>query len=70
MNLNLRERLKIRGLITLVLTVLEKLVNIFVKLSPKTNIDNPPETIKRKRKQPIKKVIDSINNVLPMPWSK
>lgn len=67
--MNLRDRLKIRGLVNLIISVIERLVNLIIKLSPKPTVDNPPVN-KPKRPRPIKKVVDTINDIVPLPWRK
>lgn len=60
--MNIRERLQVRAIVNLVISILERLVNMFAKLSPK--VDPPKvEPVKPKRPRPLKKIIDSI-------WSK
>lgn len=67
--MNLRERLKIRGLINLIISVLSRLVDLIIKLSPKdTTIVPSPK--KPDKKKPFKKVVDTINNIVPLPWRK
>lgn len=67
--MNLRERLQIRGLVNLIISVIERLVNLLIKLSPKPKVDIPPVT-KPNRPRPIKKMVDTINNIVPLPWRK
>lgn len=67
--MNLRERLQIRGLVNLIISVIERLVNLVIKLSPKPKVDNPPVD-KPHRPRPLKKVVDTINNIVPLPWRK
>lgn len=66
--MNLRERLQIRGLVNLIISVIERLVNLVIKLSPKPKVDTP--VIKPHRPRPLKKVVDTINNIVPNPWRK
>jgi len=70
--MNLRERLQLRALINLIITIIEKLANILVKLAPKTKPDIPPpdDVPSPRRPRPLKKVIDTIDNVIPLPWRK
>jgi hypothetical protein len=68
--MNLRERLEIRALVNLVVGVLERLVNLIIKLSPKTKIHTPVIKPKPSHPRPLKKVIENINNILPKPWRK
>lgn len=63
--MNLRERLQIRGLVNLIVSVIERLVNLLIKLSPKKPVESSPE-----KKKPLKKVVDTINNIVPLPWRK
>lgn len=58
--MNLRERLQLRAAINLIVSVIERLVNIFLKLAPKTDT---PKVDPVKPKRPLKKVIDNI-----VPW--
>lgn len=67
--MNLRDRLKIRGLINLVISIIERLVNLIVKLSPKPKVDVPPVD-KPHRPRPLKKVVDTIDHIVPLPWRK
>lgn len=67
--MNLRDRLKIRGLVMLFVSVVESLVNLISKLLPKTNIETPKEKTKPKRNRPLKRVIDAIDDI-PLPWKK
>ena len=66
--MNLRERLQIRGLVNLIISVVERLVNLIIKLSPKPKVDVPP--VNKPRPKPLKKVVDTINNIVPLPWRK
>jgi hypothetical protein len=68
--MNLRERLQIRTLVNLIVSVIERLVNILIKLTPKQP-DSPkpsPGPVKPHRPKPLKTVIDTINNIVPLPW--
>lgn len=67
--MNLRDRLKIRGLVNLIISVLERLVNLIIKLSPKPKVDHPV-VVKPNRPRPLKKVVDTIDNIVPLPWRK
>lgn len=67
--MNLRDRLQIRALVNLIVSVIERLVNLIIKLSPKPKIDNLPVN-KPVRPRPLKKVVDTINNIVPLPWRK
>ena len=63
--MNLRDRLKIRGLVNLIVSVLERLVSLIIKLSPKPKVDVAPIN-KPVRPKPLKRLIDNI----PLPWKK
>jgi hypothetical protein len=67
--MNLRERLQVRALVNLVISIIERLVNIVIKLSPKKEQPSVP-SVKPERKKPLKKVIDTIDNIVPLPWRK
>lgn len=58
--MNLRDRLKTRTLVNFIISVLERIVNIIIRLSPKPQVGptSPPKI------KPIKRLIDNI----PMPW--
>jgi hypothetical protein len=71
--MNIRERLQIRALVNLIVSVLERLVNLIIKLG---DINNKkitpinPSPVAPDKKRPIKKVIDTIDKVIPWPWRK
>ena len=69
--MNLRERLEIRATINLIISIIEKLVNIFGKLIPKNKINPkiPEVNPAPNRPKPLKRLIDTINNI-PFPWRK
>lgn len=69
--MNLRERLEIRATINLIISIIEKLVNIFEKLIPKNKVNPkiPDPNPAPNRPKPFKRVIDTINNI-PLPWRK
>lgn len=70
--MNLRERLQIRALVNLIVSVIERLVNLIIKLSPpaiKPSKTNDP-VVTPKPKRPLKKVIDAIDDIVPLPWRK
>ena len=69
--MNLRERLQIRALVNLIVSVIERLVNLIIKLSPNTK-PLKPETpsVTPKPKRPLKRVVDTIDNIVPLPWRK
>jgi hypothetical protein len=71
--MNLRERLEIRGLVNLIISVIERLVNIIEKFLPKQDVNKPkpapsPEPNKPHRPKPLKTIIDTIDNIVP--WRK
>lgn len=67
--MNLRERLEIRALVNLIISVIERLVNIIIKFSPKKPLEKPNHTPdKPHRPRPLKNVVDTINNIVPLPW--
>lgn len=67
--MNLRERLQLRAVINMVIGVIETLFKLFVKaqekFGPKPKVDNP---VKPNRPRPLKKVVDTIDNIIPLPW--
>lgn len=65
--MNLRERLEIRAIINLIISVIERLVSVFNMVEKKVHpkIDEP---IKPNRPRPLKKVVDTISNIVPLPW--
>lgn len=66
--MNLRERLQVRAFINLIISVIERIVNLIIKLSP-TKIDNNPSVdTKPKRPRPLKKIVDTVDNIIPLPW--
>lgn len=70
--MNLRERLEIRAVINLVISVIERLVRLFDKYGPSRPKpeNNNPTPNKPNRPRPLKKVIDTIDNIVPLPWRK
>lgn len=71
--MNLRERLEIRALVNLIISVIERLVNILSKFIPKQSDNKPkpsPGPVKPYRPKPLKTVVDTINNIVPLPWRK
>jgi hypothetical protein len=69
--MNLRERLKVRAIVNLIISVIERLVRIFDTVQ-KNYIPKKPEVTPNKpnRVRPLKKVVNKINEVIPFPWSK
>lgn len=68
--MNLRERLQIRALVNLIISVIERLVSIFERLSPKRKVEIPDDTPKPHRPRPLKRVVDTIDHIVPLPWRK
>lgn len=64
--MNLRDRLEIRALINLIISVIERISTIMLKFvpTPKTNTG----TTKPPRVKPLKKIIDKIDDIVPNPW--
>ena len=65
--MNLKQRLQIRALVSLIMSVLERIVNMIVKFSPKKTDEPKPAPIDKKRR-PLKKIVDTIDDIVPMPW--
>lgn len=67
--MNLRERLELRAIINMIISIIDNLIRLFDKgmnkFGPKPNIDQP---VKPHRPHPLKKVVDVIDNVIPFPW--
>lgn len=70
--MNLRQKLEIRMVVNLIVTTIERLVNLICKFLPKSTKDTPSPTPSKPRRprQPIKKVVDKIDKVIPLPWRK
>jgi len=66
--MNIKQKLEIRALVNLIISVLERLANIFDKFQKKDNPKIEPKKIPRVR--PLKKVVDTIANIVPLPWRK
>lgn len=58
--MKLRDRLEVRALVNLIISVLERIVNIILKFSPKSTVG----TTQTPKVKPIKRIIDNI----PVPW--
>lgn len=58
--MKLRDRLEVRALVNLIISVLERIVNIILKFSPKSTVG----TTQTPKVKPIKRIIDNI----PIPW--
>ena len=70
--MNLRERLELRAVINMIINMIETLVTLFTKakekFGPKPKVDIPDYPVKPNRPRPLKRVIDSIDNIIPLPW--
>ena len=70
--MNLRERLELRAVINMIIGVIETLVRLFTKaqekFGPKPKVDNPDSPVKPNRPRPLKTVVDTIDNIIPLPW--
>lgn len=68
--MNLRERLQIRAIVNMIIRIIESLAFLFEKaqkkIVPKPDEVNVP--VKPKRPKPLKRVIDTIDNIVPLPW--
>ena len=69
--MNLRERLELRAVINMIIGIIERLVRIFnkaqEKFGPKPKVDTPVSPVKP-RPRPLKRVVDTIDNIIPLPW--
>lgn len=67
--MNLRERLEIRAIVNLLIRIIESIAGLFEKaqkkLKPKVD---PKTTAKPNRPKPLKRVIDKIDEIIPLPW--
>lgn len=69
--MNLKDRLKMRALINLIISVIERLVNLIIKIAPQPKVDViPDDVVKPHKPKPLKRVIDKIDNIIPLPWRK
>lgn len=70
--MNLRERLELRAVINMIIGVIATLVKLFTKaqekFGPKPKVDNPDAPVKPNRPRPLKRVVDTIDNIIPLPW--
>lgn len=70
--MNLRERLELRAVINMIIGVIETLTRLFTKaqekFGPKPKVDNPDAPVKPNRPRPLKRVVDTIDNIIPLPW--
>jgi hypothetical protein len=69
--MNLRERLQLRAVINMIVSIIEKLVRLFdkaqQKFGPKPKTDDTIP-VKPNRPRPLKRVVDTIDNIVPLPW--
>ena len=67
--MNLRERLELRAVINMIIGLIETLSKLFSKaqekFGPKPKVDIP---VKPNKPRPLKKVVDTIDNIIPLPW--
>jgi hypothetical protein len=69
--MNLRERLELRAVIKMIVSIIAKLINLFDKAQqkfgpkPKTDDETP---VKPNRPRPLKRIVDTIDNIVPLPW--
>ena len=70
--MNLRERLELRAVINMIINLIETLSRLFTKaqekFGPKPKVDVPDSPIKPNRPRPLKKVVDTIDKIIPFPW--
>jgi hypothetical protein len=70
--MNLRERLELRAVINMIIGVIETLARLFTKaqekFGPKPKVDTPDSPVKPNRPRPLKRIVDTIDNVIPFPW--
>jgi hypothetical protein len=70
--MNLRERLELRAVINMIIGVIETLAKLFTKaqekFGPKPKVDIPDSPVKPNRPRPLKRVVDTIDNIIPLPW--
>jgi hypothetical protein len=69
--MNLRERLELRAVINMIVSIIERLVRLFdkaqKKFGPKPKTDDATP-VKPNRPRPLKRVVDTIDNIVPLPW--
>lgn len=70
--MNLRERLEIRAVVNMIIRIIESLAFLFEKaqkkIAPKPKSDEVDVPVKPNRPKPLKRVIDTIDNIVPLPW--
>jgi hypothetical protein len=70
--MNLRERLELRAVINMIISIIERLVSLFdraqQKFKKKPKADDNPSPGKPNRPKPLKRVVDTIDNIIPLPW--
>ena len=69
--MNLSERLELRAVINMIIGLIETITKLFSKaqekFGPKPKVDNPDARVKPNRPRPLKKVIDTIDDIIPFP---
>lgn len=65
--MNLKERLQLRALTNLIISIIERILELIIRLSPKDikNPDDKPKPV-HPRPRPLKRIID----IIPIPWKK
>lgn len=68
--MNIRERLQIRAIVNLIISVIERLVSIFERLqkTDQRKVEPQPQPDQPHKPRPLKRVIDTIDNIVPLPW--
>ena len=70
--MNLRERLELRAVINMIISIVETLTKLFTKaqekFGPKPKVDIPDSPVKPNRPRPLKRVVDTIDDIIPLPW--
>jgi hypothetical protein len=70
--MNLRERLELRAVINMIIGLIETISLLFIKaqekFGPKPKVDNPDSPVKPNKPRPLKRVVDTIDNIIPLPW--
>lgn len=71
--MNLKDRLELRIFINLLISFFQRLVSLINKFTPQPKKPNITPNIgpdKPHRPRPLKKVVDTIENIVPIPWRK
>jgi hypothetical protein len=70
--MNIRERLELRAVINMIINLIETLSRLFTKaqekFGPKPKVDTPDTPVKPNRPRPLKRVVDTIDNIIPLPF--